>query len=155
MRQGLIDLEEMGRGDSPLHRLDARAKAGATLVFLVAVMSFPRYEVAALTPFLIFPIVLMAQGGIPAWFLLKRVLAAAPFAVLPAVLNPFFDSHSMVVGPWTMAAGWVSLFSILFRSFLTVGAALVLVASTCVDRLTVALGRLGLPRARRSRSSSA
>ena len=48
-------MDDLGRLDSGVHRLDARAKILATAVFLVAVMSFPRHEVSALMPLFLFP----------------------------------------------------------------------------------------------------
>ena len=45
-----------------------------------------------------------------------------------------------------MSAGWLSFGSILVRFSLTVGAALVLVASTGIHRLCAGLERLGMPR---------
>lgn len=146
MKAAVADLDDLGRRSSPVHRLDARAKVLATGAFLVTVMSFPRQEVSALTPFLFFPLVLASLGGVPFGFLFRRVLAALPFALLVALGNPFFDRVPVGVGPWETTAGWMSFSSILFRFLLTVLAALVLAATTGVDRLTDALGRLGLPR---------
>lgn len=56
-------MDELGRMDSPVHRLDARVKTLTTVAFVVTVMSFSRYEVAALMPFFLYPIALMAVGG--------------------------------------------------------------------------------------------
>ena len=44
-------LDRLAYLDSPAHRLDPRAKLLATLAFVVAVVSFPKYEVSALAPY--------------------------------------------------------------------------------------------------------
>jgi len=140
-------MDELGRMDTPAHRLDARAKAIVTLVFIVVVMSFPRHAVSALTPFLLYPVVLVAAGNIPAQYLLKKVLLAAPFALLIGLFNPFMDRQPVGrVGPWVVTGGWVSFASIMLRFLLTVGAALALLACTGMNRLGAALERLGFPR---------
>ena len=140
-------MDELGRMGSPVHRLDARAKAFVTLAFIVVVMSFPRYEVSALTPFLLYPVALVSLGGIPARFILKKILVAAPFALAVGLFNPLLDraSHGSV-GPFSVTGGWVSFASILLRFLLTVGAALALVACTGMNRLGAGLGRMGVPR---------
>ena len=143
----LAHLDELGRRDSPLHRLDARAKILAALVFIVLVMSFPRYEIAALMPFALFPAVLLTVGRLPARRLLRQVLYAAPFALAVALCNPVFDRQPVALGGGpTIAAGWLSFASIMVRFGLTVSVALALVACTGVHRLCAGLVQLGLPR---------
>ena len=141
-------MDELGRLDSPLHRLDARTKAVTTLLFIVVVMSFPRYELAALTPFVLYPLALVALGNLPASFLLRKLLIAAPFALLVGIWNPLLDrAPALVVGGCAISGGWLSFASILFRFCLTVSAALALVAGTGMHRLCAGLERLGVPRA--------
>ncbi len=141
-------LDDLAGGDSPVHRLDPRAKVLATAAFIVAVASFGRYEVAALVPFALFPVALLALGGIPAGFILRRMLAALPFVLVLAALNPVLDRAPMAaLGPVTVSGGWVSFASILLRFALTVGAALVLAATTGMDGVCTGLERLGAPRA--------
>ena len=140
-------MDELGRMDSPVHRLDPRAKILVTLVFIVLVMSFPRYELSALVPFLFYPVGLIALARIPARHIMKKMLIAAPFALLIGLVNPLLDRQPMCsVGPLVLSGGWVSFISILFRFVLTVSAALALVAGTGMYRLGAGLERLGLPR---------
>jgi cobalt/nickel transport system permease protein len=139
-------MDELGRLDSPVHRLDARVKALTTAAFLVAVMSFPRYEVSALLPFAIYPVTLMGVGGIPPRCIVKKLLAAAPFALAVGIFNPLLDRHAVAtLGAHTLSGGWMSLASIAVRYLLTVSAALLLVACTGIHRLCAGLERLGAP----------
>ena len=141
-------LDALAAGDSPVHRLDPRAKVLATGLFILTVASFGRYEVAALLPFALFPAALMALGGIPAAFIGRRALAALPFVLLLAAFNPLLDRAPMLtLGPLGVSGGWVSFASILLRFLLTVGSALVLVATTSLDGVCLGLEKLGLPRA--------
>jgi len=141
------DMDRLGRMDSPVHRLDARVKAVVTLVFIGIVVSFPRYEVSALTPFLLYPVVLASAGGIPPRAIVRKLLVAAPFALIIGIFNPLLDREPMArIGSLAISGGWFSFASILLRFALTVGAALTLVACTGVYRLTAGLERLGMPR---------
>ena len=74
-------MDELAGMDSPVHRLDARIKALVTLLFIVAVMSFGRYEVSALVPFALYPVAMGAAARIPARDVFRKMLVAAPFAV--------------------------------------------------------------------------
>jgi len=140
-------MDELGRMDTPVHRIDARAKALVTLAFIAVVMSFPRREVSALTPFLLYPVVLLSLGRIPARHILKKILMAAPFALVIGIFNPMMDRQPVAaIGSFVVTSGWISFVSILFRFVLTVGAALALVACTGMNRLGAGLGQLGVPR---------
>jgi cobalt/nickel transport system permease protein len=140
-------MDELGRMDTPAHRLDARAKAVVTVAFIGVVMSFPRHEISAVTPFLLYPVALIGAGHIPARHILKKILVAAPFALVIGIFNPFMDRQPIAhIGAFVVTGGWVSFASIMFRFVLTVGAALALVACTGMYRLGAGLEQLGVPR---------
>lgn len=133
--------------DTPVHRLDPRAKVFTSLVFLVLVISFGKHEVSALIPFFIFPVALIAQGNIPVAYLLRKILLVAPFALLIGVFNPLLDRDPLMqLGPFLISGGWVSFASIMLRCLLTVGVALVLIATTGFNSVCMALEKMGVPR---------
>lgn len=143
---GIGRLDRLAGGDSAVHRLDPRAKVAATALFVVTVVSFPKYEVASLAPFVLFPVVVAAAGGIPAGPIAKRVAAVSPFALFVGLFNPLFDRGTAVIAPGiAISAGWVSFASIMVRFALTASAVLLLVATTSFPGICRALRRLGLP----------
>lgn len=140
-------MEDLARIDSPVHRLDARIMVLTTAAFVVAVMSFPRYEVSAPLPFLLFPVVIMTIGNIPPGCILRKILIASPFALAVGVFNPLLDRHTVVtIGSHGISGGWMSFASIAIRFALTVSAALTLVACTGIHRITAGMVQMGLPR---------
>jgi cobalt/nickel transport system permease protein len=140
-------MDRISAQDTVIHRLDPRVKVLATLVFIVCVVSFGKYEVAALMPFFVYLAVLIAVGNLPVLYLVKRVLIVAPFAFLIGIFNPFLDREVMIhLGSAGIAGGWVSFASIMLRFVLTVGAALILIASTGFNAVCMALDRMGIPR---------
>jgi cobalt/nickel transport system permease protein len=145
-----IDLgrtDALARADTPVHRLDPRAMVLATAAFAVVVVSFPATSVSALLPLAAFPLAVATAARVPPDFLLRRMLIAAPFAVMVGLFNPLIDHRVvMTLGGVPVTSGWLSFASILVRFALTVAAALVLVAVTGIHRLCSGLERLGLPR---------
>jgi cobalt/nickel transport system permease protein len=140
-------LDRLAYGDSPVHRLDPRAKLLATLAFVVAVVSFPKYEVAALAPFVFFPLVLAGLGDVPLRLIARRVAIVSPFAIMIGLFNPLLDrAPGVVLGGVTIDAGWLSFASILARFALTMSAVMVLTATTSFPALCQGLNALGLPR---------
>jgi cobalt/nickel transport system permease protein len=139
-------LDRLARQDTAVHRVDPRAKVLATAVFVVCVVSFDRYEVLALLPFVLFPVALAAEGGVPFGFLARLLLAVAPFALLVGAFNPLLDRETVAqLGGIDIAGGWVSYASILLRFLLTASAALVLTATTGFVGVCLALEKLRVP----------
>jgi cobalt/nickel transport system permease protein len=140
-------LDRLSYLDSPVHRLDPRAKLLATLAFAVAVVSFPKYEVSALAPFVFFPLILGAVGGIPLRLVARRVAIVSPFAVMIGLFNPLLDrAPGLVLGPVALSAGWLSFASILARFALTMSSVLVLTATTSFPALCQGLTSMRVPR---------
>ncbi|ACH39236.1 nickel ABC transporter, membrane protein NikQ [Citrifermentans bemidjiense Bem] len=140
-------LDQLASGTTFLHRLDARAKVLATLVFIVCVVSFDRYQISPLIPFLIFPAFLIAVGELPTRYLLGKVALVAPFAIAVGICNPYFDRQVLLqLGALQVTGGWLSFASIVLRTGLTVGAVFALTALTGFPAICRALQRLGMPR---------
>jgi cobalt/nickel transport system permease protein len=136
--------------ESPVHRLDARAKLLAALVFTAAAISEPRTVVAELVPYLVPPLAVILISGVPLRFVFLRVLIVSPFALLVAGLNPIFETEPVTVtlGPWsaTMRAGFVTGAAIVLKFLISVLALLALATTTRLHRLAGAMSSMGVPR---------
>lgn len=140
-------LDRLARMDSPVHRLDPRAKLITTAVFLLCVASFGKYETGALLPFFLYPVTLAGLGRIPFSSIGRQVLAVAPFAIMIGIFNPLLDRETMLqIGPFMISGGWLSFVSILLRFCLTIGTVIVLIAITSFAGLCLGLQRLAAPR---------
>lgn len=139
-------LDTLSYQDTVIHRLDPRVKVLTALVFIVTVVSYGKYEVTGLIPFMIYPIVLTALANLPPAYLGKKVLMALPFALFIGIFNPLLDRSVMIhLGSTGISGGWVSFASIMIRFVLTVSAALILVASAGFNRVCLALEKMGVP----------
>jgi len=142
---GRLDL--LAADDSLLHRLDPRAKLLVTIIFVVCVVSFGKYEIARLLPFFLYPAVVIGLAGLPFGFLLRKILLVSPFVLFIGIFNPWLD-HNVVarLGSLPITGGWVSFLSLLLRFSLTIGAALLLIATTGFAAICMAMEKLGAPR---------
>lgn len=139
-------LDQLAMGDTAIHRLDPRAKVLATLVFIVSVVSFGKYELTAMAPFFVFPVVMVALGNLPPGYVVKKVMILCPFVLMVGMFNPFFDRAVLLqIGPLELTGGVVSFASIMVRAILTVGIAIILLCVTGFPDICGALERLGMP----------
>ena len=142
----LYTLEQMSEGDTAVHRLHPTAKLLGTLVYLVMVISFPRYALGMLAPFVFYPVLMLALGEIPFRLVGKRTLVALPFCLFAGLSNVLLDcSPMLLVGGVGVSGGAISCLSILLKTLLCVSAVLALVAVTPMRKLTASLRRLHVP----------
>lgn len=144
--QQLYALEQLAAGDTSIHRLHPGAKLLVTCAYIVTVVSFDRFQLGRLLPFLIYPVLLMSLSGVPWGLVMRRVALALPFVVLAGLSNLFFDrTPVLVIGSLTVTAGMLSCAGVLARTFLTVLALTLLMAVTPLLELTMTLRRIHIP----------
>ena len=139
-------LDTLSYRDTVIHRLDPRTKLVATILFIVAVVSFPKYEVKGLLPFFLFPVLLFSLGDVPVKFIMKKVLLVSSFALFIGIFNPLLDrAHVATLFGVGVSGGWISFLSIMLKFFLTITSALLLIATTSFPGICLAMQRLGIP----------
>ncbi len=140
-------LESLALQHTVIHQRHPLAKLLTTLAFLIVALSYGKYEIAAVLPLILFPVVLTVLGELPPGQLLKRALLAAPFVLGIGIFNPVFDQAPLLsIGAITISGGWISLASLLLRLGLTVTVSLILIATSGIGQIAAVLLALGLPR---------
>jgi len=140
-------LEDLANRQSTIHRLDPRIKVIIAALFVVCVVSFDKYIISAMLPFVLLLVVVMGIADIPAGYMLKKLLFVSPFAIMVGIFNPLLDQQPVLhIGVLTLTGGWLSFLSILLRFSLTVSAMLILVATTGFNTVCLAMVRLGMPK---------
>jgi len=113
---GRLDL--LADKNTCIHRLDPRVKVVTTLLFIIYVVSFNKYEIARLLPFFLFPAVLIGMADLPFVYLLRKILLVSPFVLFIGIFNPYLDREIILhIGSLPISGGWLSLISILLRFF--------------------------------------
>lgn len=139
-------LDQFAARDTSAHRVDPRAKTVVVAVYLACVVSFGRYELLGFVPFVLFPVALASQSGMPARELFKRVIWAAPFALAVGIFNPLLDREVFgYIAGIAVTGGWVSFASICARVLLTTSVAVLLIGTTGMQRVCAGIERLGVP----------
>ena len=129
-----VVVERWSREASPLHSLDARAKLGVLLAFLVAVSVTPSRAQLAFAAYAALLLAAMAASRLPLGGLARRAALVLPFSATFAVVTWWS-------GQPLRAAGLAE------KSFLSGLAALLLIATTPMGRLLGAMETLRAPRA--------
>ncbi|MCG8568535.1 MAG: cobalt ECF transporter T component CbiQ [Spirochaetes bacterium] len=139
-------LETLARQRTFIHRIDGRIKILTTLLFIIVVISFHKYTISMLFPYLIYPLFLLTLGNIPLSVILKKVLILSPLVIFIGIFNPIFDqSLFLKIGTIPVSSGWISFLSIIIRFFLTVSISFILISITGFYHVCIALTKIGVP----------
>lgn len=139
-------LDRFAYQDSPIHRLDPRAKILAVVAYSAVLISLPRYALPS-PWYAVFPFVLLAWGGIPLWFVVKHTLLVSPFVVCLVAFSPVFDRTPVRVSDsLIIAGGWLTAASVLVRFVLGMAALIALASTTRFPELLKGFEKLGVPR---------
>jgi len=143
----LYVLEGLSDRETPLHRLHPRAKIFITFVYIIAVVSFSRYDVLGEVPFFFYTVIACSLADLPMRVLHKRFLIALPFCAFVGVTNLFLDRNvAFVIGETEITYGLLSFIAIVLRTYLCVMAVFILIATTPFPALTRELRRLRVPK---------
>jgi cobalt/nickel transport system permease protein len=134
--QELNALEQLSVRGTFIHALHPMVKLLSTAIFIITVISFDRYALKQLVPYIFYPTLLMAFSEIPYSMLFKRFMIAFPFCFFAGISNLIF-----VPAPY----GVVSFFTIIFRTYLCVMAVLLLVSTTPFFEIANSMRFLRIP----------
>ena len=128
-----VVLDRWSRGESALHRRDARAKTIAVLVFLIVLATARRSFLPLGACYLGILMVVIVTARLPLIGVLKRASVVLPFTAV-------FAAISLAAGEPVRAAALAG------KSYLSALAVLILVSSTPLPELLAGLERMGAPR---------
>ena len=91
-------LDDLARADSYIHRLHPAIKIATTLIFLITLSSYAKYEVTGLLPLIFYPVALVTLGRLPLGYFAERLMFLAPFVVLLAIPIHFWTGFHCFSG---------------------------------------------------------
>lgn len=140
-------LERSARAESPVHRLDARAKLLTTAVYLATMLSVPLSQLSEILLYALFPMITAAQSNIKPGALFRRSLVVLPFVALIGIFNLFCDRTPLFrIGPLVVTEGATTFLAILLRGLLSMQALLLLIGTTGFYGICRAMQQSGIPR---------
>lgn len=142
----LLATDQLAEGRSPIHRLHPAAKLLATVLYIATVVSYPKYQLSALSVLVLYPAVLYRVAQVPIGLCFYRLRYVLPLVLAVGIANPFLDTApALRLGGITVTAGVLSMLTLMLKGTLALLASFLLVATTKVDALCAGLRLLRLP----------
>ena len=142
----LRQMDDLASSVSPIHSLHPLAKLIVTISYVLATVSFDRYELTALSGMILYPAALFALSGIPVRTCLHKLRFVLPLVLAVGLFNPLLDRTPLFrLGTVTVTGGVVSMLSLMCKGAFCLAASFLLAATTPIDALCAALRRVRVP----------
>lgn len=142
----LREMDALAAERSPLHRLHPLCKLLLTAVYIVTLVSFPKYALFPLIVMALYPVLLFQIADIPLRLCLHKLRFILPLVCAVGLVNPFLDRTPLfLLGSLTVTGGVVSMLTLMGKGILALTASFLLIATTPIDTLCAALRKLHVP----------
>ena len=143
----LAQMDELAAQRSPLHDLHPAAKLITTVIYILIVVSFHKYDLAGLIPMVLWPVFLFQLGGIPVRTCFYKLRIVLPLVMAVGLFNPVFDREPLLyAGSVPVSGGVVSMITLMLKGVFCLMASFLLAASTPIDSLCAALRNMQFPK---------
>ena len=140
------EIEESRRSGAFPRRVPSVARLGTTLAFLVALVSFGKYDLAGVAAFSVYPVALCCLEGVPVLKGVRRFWYALIPVFLMGAANPFFDrAVAASVCGVDVTGGWLSFAVLCLKGALAVVVSWSLLRLTGAEGIAQAFAALRLP----------
>ena len=142
----LKDMEALADQDSFLHRRSPLAKLVITIVYILTVVSFHKYDLSSMIIMLLFPVTGFVLARISVRTCFYRLRMVLPLVLAVGVFNPFLDRAPLLqIAGLSVSGGVISMLTLMGKGVLCLMASFLLIATTRIDAIAMALRRLHVP----------
>lgn len=142
----LKQMDELAAMDTPVHRFSALSKLFVTVLYILTVMSFGKYDLTGVFMMALYPYFMFQLCGIPFRTCLYKMRYIIPLVAFVGIFNPFFDRAVLLrIGSLGISGGMISFITLLCKGLLCLSASFLLVSTTKIDDLCAALRRIHIP----------
>lgn len=130
-----------------MNKLSPLSKLSVTAVFIVTVVSYPKYDITGLVPLFLYPVIMFSVTQTSFVGCMKTTGFVLPFIIMAGILNPFIDKIPYSVGGiFVLRGGVVSFLTLILKGVLCLCASYIFAENTKVDELCASLRRIHVPK---------
>jgi len=140
-------LSELQQRDLWMNRLHPVARLLSSVIYIVVVASFNKYQLWPLLLMGVYPLFGLVVGELSLKDGLYRMRVVLPLVLAVGILNPFFDRQVVgMLGNLEVTGGMISMLTLMVKGIYTVLALYILIATTSIEDICYALRCLHVPK---------
>ncbi len=145
LREFLL-LEEQAEEEKFINRVHPLSKLLVTVLYILLVVSFDKYDLAGLLGMVLYPLVLFIVFDISFVKCVRRTAVILPLLLFVGIWNPFFDRTPLLLwGTISISGGTLSFLTLLIKGIFTILAGYLLIATASIGKICAALRMLHVP----------
>ena len=162
----LREMDMLASGDSAIHRICTGAKLLVTIVYILTVVSFDKWNMSGLIFMVFYPVLLFAVSGIPISTCFYKLRFVLPLVCAVGIFNPILDrTPAFVLGDFMttelpqggftatgvsqdgfiVTMGMISMVTLMLKGIFCLMASFMLMATTRIESLCSVLRRIHVP----------
>lgn len=142
----LREMDALAAGNSSVHRLHPLCKLIVTVTYIITVVSFSKYDFSGLSIMVLYPVLMFQASEIPVRTCFYKLRLVLPLVCAVGLINPFLDHMPLIqLGGLVITGGMVSMVTLMMKGVFSLMASFLLIATTSIDALCAALGKLHIP----------
>lgn len=139
-------MDMLAARDQWVNRIHPLVKFVLTIIYIAAVVSFPKYDVIGLLGMAVYLIAGFILAELSFKECLWRLRIVLPIVCVVGLANPFFDRIPVEIGVLHINTGVISMFTLMLKGCFAVMASYLLIATTSIEKICYALSLLHLPK---------
>lgn len=139
-------MDQLAARDQWVNKVHPLVKLVLTISYLVTLVSFSKYDVMGVTGMIVYPMALFLLTELSFSDSLRRLRVVLPLVCLIGLFNPVFDRQILMIGDLPVRAGFLSMFTLIWKGVLSVLASYLLIATTSMEKICYAMRMIRIPR---------
>ncbi len=146
-RLEIREMDDLASGSSHVHRMTPLSKLFMTVVYIVTVVSFHKYDITGLFAAVLIPLTGYQIAMVPVRTCFRKLRYVLPLVACVGLLNPLFDrSVIMTLGNVRISGGVISMLTLMMKGVFCLMASFLLAATTSIEELCAGLRKLHVPK---------
>ena len=142
----LREMDMLASGDSAIHRICTGAKLLVTIVYILTVVSFDKWNMSGLIFMVFYPVLLFAVSGIPISTCFYKLRFVLPLVCAVGIFNPILDrTPAFAQGGFIVTMGMISMATLMLKGIFCLMASFLLMATARIESLCSVLRRIHVP----------
>lgn len=144
---GIHHMDAMSAKDKWINQIHPLVKLIVTISYILAVVSFDKYDVVGLAGMSIYLLSIIILGDISIIHSMKQIKVVLILACIVGIANPFIDRMQMGhIGGIVITGGMLSMISLMMKGIFAVVASYILIVTTSIEKICYALRLIHVPR---------
>lgn len=141
------NIDALSNEDKWMNKIHPLIKAILTIIYILLVVSFHKYNITGVIGMFIYPIVIFIIAGISFKDSIKKMRLVLPLVCFMGLFNPLFDKEILFsINEISISGGIISMSTLMMKGILAVLASYILIVTTNIEKICYAMECIYIPK---------